>query len=77
MEYVEQYAPKHCIFLGKVLRKSRQGQKGEIMIGGLVTTLAKSTGYKRELKTLTIVLGNTMLDLEVCLTMKLISTKDE
>lgn len=64
-------------FLEKYFEKVVKARNGEIMIGGLVTTLDTSIGYEMKLETLTIMLGNTMLDLEVCLTMKLIYIKDE
>lgn len=49
MGYAEQYAPKHCMFLGQYFEKFVKARNGEIMIGGLVTTLATSIGYERKL----------------------------
>lgn len=64
-------------FLSKHFEKVTNSAMGKIAIGGLITTLDESIRYERELESLPIFYGNITLDLEVYLTMTMISRKDD
>lgn len=64
-------------FLSKYFEKVANSAKDKIVMGGLITRLDESIRYERELESLHIFHGNITLDLEVYLTMTMISRKDD